>query len=74
VIEDTVSQGGRVFISENEITPNSRESGAFLGETRFIRMADYPAFYARYEDRLEPVFSYEWRSEETRMFEIKGLP
>ncbi len=71
-IEDTFSRGGRVFISENEITPNSRETGAFLGETRFLKTADYAAFYAGYEDRLAPVFSYLWRSKETRMFEIEA--
>jgi len=73
-IEDTLARGGRVFVSENEITPNTKESGAFLGERRFLKTTDYAVFYARYEDRLEPVFSYLWRSKETLMYEIGETP
>ena len=71
LIEDTLSTGGRVFLSENELTPNSRESTAFLGEQSLIKIADYPVFYAKYSDNLIPLFSYKWRSEEIQMFEIK---
>ena len=38
----------------------------------FLKTADYAAFYARYEDRLEPVFSYLWRSKQTWMFQIEA--
>lgn len=72
LIEDTLSKSGRVFISENELTPNPRDSRAFLGERSFIKLADYPVFYAKYEDNLAPVFPYMWRSKEIWMFEIEG--
>ena len=70
VIESTVVDGGRVLVSESEISPNPRESLAFLGERRAMKVAEHSEFYAQYQDRLVRLFSYQWRKHEVWMFEL----
>jgi len=70
VIESTVVDGGRVLVSESEISPSPRESLAFLGERRAMKVAEHPEFYAQYQDRLVRLFSYQWRKQEVWMFEL----
>ena len=70
VIESTVVDGGRVLVSESEISPDPRESLAFLGERRAMKVAEHSEFYAQYQDRLVRLFSYQWRKHEVWMFEL----
>lgn len=69
-IESTLEKGGRVFVSHTEINPGTRESLAILGETRIMKIADYIAFYNQYSDRMEKIFTYQWRKQTTWIYEI----
>lgn len=66
-IEGTLSAGGRVFISGDELTPNPRK----LHPTRLLSVSDYRHFYRSYEGRLRKVFSYQWEGKQVGMFELE---
>ncbi len=66
-MEGTLSAGGRVFISEDELTPNPRK----LHPTRLLTVSDYRDFYRNYEERLRKVFSYQWDGKQVAMFELE---
>ena len=77
VIESTLDSGGKVLISDSEINPYAISRGItamFRGKKNAERVAEHSEFYAQYQDRMVRLFSYQWRKQNTWMFEITPAP
>ncbi len=61
-IENTLKAGGKVFISENEIYPKQRR------RFNIFSREDYDFFYSDYKAYLQPLFSFPYKGENSKMF------